>query len=268
MMKFLEEVQVYYNNYLKSAEQLYGKLPEFCYKTTFKIVGEDDDELQLASGADLIHNCIYVNPNTLDLEWAIYHEMEHIRNATNIGHTYETGLYVKPDYNNEDYVGKCINEALTDISVEKLLQRNVNTVGYYESIAVVRQLGAVLGLSDNDLLEYYNVDGRGALEYNVNKLSGNKEFFSELDTMIDLLHKYHIQDMDKEFIEFGKIVESPLGMYESSNTKFYREIVQRKLLDLLKWGVKNGYITQDEYESRLYEFNNLCPYKNKQTQSE
>lgn len=268
MDNILDDAKKFYKSYLTKAEETYGKLPEYCYKTQFKLVDDKDELMANVSGADLIENCIYVNPNVSDLEWLIYHEMEHIRNATNLGKTQETGFYVKPDYEKDDYVGECINEALTEISVEHLLGRSQKLVGYYEAIAVTRQLSACLGLSEEELLEYYDVDGRERLSYVLNNMVGSDTYFEELDDMLEHLHQYHMDDMNKEFYEFGAITKSPLGIYESDNTKFYRSIVQRKLVDGMKWAVKNGNISEEEYNKRLEKFNEISPYIQNQNQSE
>ena len=73
------EIKNHYKKYIALAEQRYGKLPKHCYETEFK--REMNPDSFNASGADCKKNVCYIKPEAPDLEWVVFHEMEHIRTA-------------------------------------------------------------------------------------------------------------------------------------------------------------------------------------------
>ena len=270
--KILSDAKKYYQEYIARAEEYYEEVPEHCFHSQIKLVDESDEELANSSGADLIENCIYVNPNTSDLEWLIYHEMEHVRCALNIGKTHSTGLYIVDKNENGETVtsGESINEGVVELAVEELLGRKQELVGYYESTAIVSQIGAALGMNDKEFIDNCNdEDGREYIKYTINGHIGDErnKFFDELACIIDALHYYHMLDMEKEYEEFGEITVKPLGKYESDQTKKYRKLVQERIKEIPLFAKRCGNISEDEYNRRIEKINVLSPYTQNQSET-
>lgn len=259
-----KQIQEIYNNYLTRAKEVYGELPKHCYETKIVIGSNPDDHH--ASGASCIENKIYLNPESTNVEWVIFHEMEHIRLARNIGKDHTTGFYDLYEYKTDDGIkhgnGEAINEALTDISVEYLLgKEDTSLVAYYETIQLVKQLFALLGVNKEDIIKYCQPSGKDKFIADLKELTGYDLFIS-IDIQLSNVHDLHILDLDKEYNEFGAIKCKPLGLYCSNETLEARLKFQRLLETIISFMVKKLSISRQEITNRLKKMNELSPYKN------
>ena len=256
--------------YLQSAEKEYGKLPQHCYETKIEFFTNEENKNE-SHHADTFRNVLKINKNHIkEIEWVIFHEMEHIRTAKEIGKSALGGVRVIPYPDNSGNVQfDSANEALTDISVEKLLGRKDTKVGYYETIQLTRQIGALLGFeNDSQLLAYYRIGGYEDLKSLVEKTFNDENSFLLMQIYLDKLHEFHIKDIAEEFNKFGKIKNKPLGSITSENTYRFRKTVHDYIFALLNKLKETNQISNKEYEKRLTNMEELSPYKNNELNTE
>lgn len=263
-MEIEQQCREILKRYLVLAEKEYGKLPQHCYETKIEFFSLKENPSE-SHYADTIRNVLMINKNYLkDIEWTIFHEMEHIRTAKEIGKSTLGGVRVYPyPHNSKEIQFDSVNEALTDMSVEKLLGRKDTSVGYFETIQLTRQMGALIGFeNDSQLLDYYRLGGYDDLKlYFENEFNDNNSFL-RLQIILDTLHEYHIKDIAYEFDKFGEIKNKPLGSIVGENTKKYRRLYHDYILILLLKLKDTNKITEQEFTKRLKALKNLSPYKN------
>ena len=249
--------------YLSTAEKFFGKLPEHCYDV--EIVLGANPTNNSSSGADCVYNIIYIHPDMIsknkDLEWTIFHEMEHIRLARKPGNDYCTGFYVRYEYG----TGEALNEGITEIAVGNMLKRkSFNLYGYYETTQLVRQILALLGKDDNDVMGYCQISGKEKFIKDFKELTG-KDVFAILDSGLQNVHDWHGMDLEKEFIEFGEIKVKPLGKYCSNETIKARETFHDIILSsVIKFASQKGSISKEELQERVDKMEKLTPYKSRE----
>ena len=250
--------------YLELAEKEYGPLPQHCYETKIEFFSNKDNPNE-SHHADTFRNVLLINKNhAKEIEWIIFHEMEHIRTAQEIGKSALGGVRVIPYPDNSGNVQlDSANETLTDMSVEKLLGRKDTRVGYYETIQLTRQIGALLGfVNDSQLLAYYRIGGYKDLKSLVEKTFNDENAFLYIQIYLDKLHEYHLKDIAEEFNEKGKIENKPLGSIVSDNTKQFRICFNNYIIALLNKLKESNQISNKEFEKRLKNIEELSPYKN------
>lgn len=255
--------------YLQLAEKNFGKLPKHCYETKIEFLSHEDNPNE-SHHADTFRNVLMINQNhTNDIEWTIFHEMEHIRTAKEIGKSAFGGVRVHRYPNSSEVQFDSANEALTDMSVERLLGRKDTKMGYYETIQLTRQIGALLGLeNDEQMLEYYRAGGYEDLKAFVEQLFDDADVFLYMQIYLDKLHKYHLIDIAEEFNKFGKIENKPLGSITSENTYRFRNLFHDYIFGLLNRLKESKKISNEEYEKRLNKMEDLSPYKNYKLKNE
>ncbi len=248
-------------NYLSIAEKFfYGELPLHLYNT--EIIYGSSPTNDFASGSDCVHNMIYIHPDIIskekDLEWTIFHEMEHLRLARDLGNDQSTGFYTKYEHG----TGEALNEGITEIAVENMLQRKlVGQYGYYETTQLVRQIFALLGKDDIDVMEYCTISGKDKFIEDFRELTG-LDVFPILDNGLQNVHDWHLNDILKEYEEFGE-VKTPLGKYCSDKTKSSRIMFHDKVLStIIQLAGNKGNISQEELHERVDRMEKLSPYKN------
>lgn len=254
----MEKIKEIYNSYLILAKEKYGTLPQQLYKTTILLEVAPNDAS--SSAAYFKNNVCYINPKSVDIEWTIFHELEHIRLIHSqdslsgvLGFREDKGGYL---------AGVALNEALTNISVKDLLKRETKLVGYSETVILGKQIGTLLGYNDKEILAFYTKKGRQSIKKEFAKLTGKENSYESLEQVFDLLHIVHLQDLEYEFAEHEKILNSPLGSNPSSYTISLRKLFYHGLVNRLKQGVHNNSITKQEFAERLEKINELSPYKN------
>lgn len=248
----------YLEDYFVRVEKIYGEVPKHCYETQV-ILGKNPEDAY-ASGADLQHNIIYLNPDDPDLEWTLYHEMEHIRTAHSINKTMASGVYLETVDNEKGAIGIALTEAMTEISVETLLNRNQEKIGYYEIIQLTRQIAILMNLDDLGLLNYYNKNGIVDLTILCAKLTGDSTIFLSLVICLDELEESHDDDLDYEFSTYGKI-KNKLGSFPSEKTKDLRfkfNLLKNKLFDKIKESKCYNKATLREISNK---YKSLSPYE-------
>lgn len=256
-----------YQNYLTKAKEVYGELPKHCYETEFVIGANPTNEL--SSGADMINNKIYIHPDIInknkDLEWTIFHEMEHIRLNRHLENSQENGFFYVYKYG----TGVALNEGITEISVINLLNRHkLNSYGYYETIQLTRQIFALLGLDDKGIIKYCTLNGREKFINDFKELTG-RDVFVILDTGLQSVHDNHVDDINKEYLEFGEIKVKPLGMYCSEITQASRITFRNMVLEnIINFIDENGKISKEELNKRVQKLEELSPYKNGELKSQ
>lgn len=267
MDKELEnKIKEFHQGYLIRAKEVYGELPQRCFETKFVIGTNPTDKL--SSGADSEENIIYIHPDIIDktknkdLEWTIYHEMEHIRLYRNLKedrYRNASGFHIAYEYGSAE----ALNEGLTEISVGQLLGRKQkNSYGYYETTQLVRQIFSLLGLEDKQIITYCALDGRERFIEDFKILAGG-DVFAILDIGLQSVHDNHIADINKEYIEFGEIKVKPLGMYCSESTQKSRITFRNLVLgNIIKFIAKNGKISKEELNKRVQKLEELSPYQN------
>ena len=259
----------FYSKYIVLAEKRYGKLPEHCYHTTFKHGVCPETGI---SGANCVYNVCYINPKSIDPEASVFHEMEHIRTAHM---PYDNPVLVgivEYSFEKNEYLGEALNEALTEISVEILLGRKSKPYAHFETTVLAKQIGAVLGFTNDQLLKFYTKGGRinfiqafaNLVCEQIRESSSGFRFgvigsFEELELIHGSLHRAHLDDMNKEHEKYGKITE-PLGICPSEQTTELRKLFQGGLMNRLKQGLENRVISQDEFDKRTQRVSELSPY--------
>lgn len=257
-MTIEEKGELILKKYLRLAKERFGIIPKHCYET--KIVYIDIEREN--SHADLINNIIVINKlYDVDLEWVIFHEMEHIRTANNIYKNMQTG--VRGDGLSTEL--NSINEALTEISVAHLLKRNnfdKFQIGYLEIIFLTRQLGALIGLTDDiQMLKFYKPNGYGELKnYSIKNLGCVNDFYY-LKQTLENLHSRHLEDLHRECCKKGGVDNQPLGKYPSLITRILRRNYQRYIIKVLKTLKLNNKISNEEYLIRLSLIKKYNPYQ-------
>ena len=249
-----EKIKNIYDNYLKKAKEVYGELPSHCFST--KLTFEECPDNPYASGADCEKNIIYINPSDKDIEWTIFHEMEHIRTAHSIGESQLTGFR-----SSLGVLGDGFNEALTEISVRQLLGRDQDKIGYYEVIILAKQFGAILGLDEKNLVKFYSKNGRDELSKLLKQQTG-EDCLENIIQAMDNVQELHRLDLDKEFKENGKILQKPLGMTFSKSTQQARIHYKQILDNAFSKIIRKGDVSHDELVERYKQFIELSPYKN------
>lgn len=249
------KIKQYFKQYLQRIKKIYGEIPQHCHETQV-ILGENPEN-HYASGADLEHNIIYLNPGDPDVEWTLYHEMEHIRTAHSINKTNYTGAYMDMG----EIVGKALTEAMTEISVENLLNRKQDKIGYFEIIQLTRQIATLLNMDDLELLKYYHKNGITELWQVCKNLNIRPKLLVDIIICLDNLNDSHIEDLDYEFSTYGKIENKPLGSFPSDKTKDLRfkfNSLKNELFDKIK--ENNCYNNATLYEVS-HKFKSLSPYE-------
>lgn len=257
-MTIEEKSELILKRYLELAKEKFGVLPKHCYET--KIVYIDLEREN--SHADLINNSIVINKlSHIDLEWVIFHEMEHIRTANNIYNNMQTGVRgegLSTELNS-------INEALTELSVAQLLKRNTYDkfqIGYLEIIFLTRQFCALIGLTDDiQMLKFYKSNGYSELKKYSTKSLGCVNDFCYLKQILENLHSRHLEDLYRECSKKGGVDNLPLGKYPSLITRILRRNYQRDIVKLLKTLKFNNKISNEEYIKRLNVIKKYNPYK-------
>ncbi len=257
-MTIEEKGKLILKKYLRLAKKKFGFLPLHCYETKIEYINLKREN----SHADLINNSIVINKlNDFDLEWVIFHEMEHIRTANNIYKNMQTGVRgegLSTELNS-------INEALTELSVAQLLKRNNYDkfqIGYLEITFLTRQFGALIGLTDDSqLLKFYKPNGYNELKkYSIRELDCENDF-CYLKQILENLHLRHLEDLYRECSKKGGVDNQPLGKYPSLITKILRRNYQQSLVKLLKELKLNNKISKEEYLTRLSIIKKYNPYK-------
>ncbi len=261
----LEELQTIKNQYLAKAEKAYGKLPEQCFDVEIEFWDDIPENENKPHCADCAKNTIFVNKHFLDnIEWTIFHEMEHIRTAVApYVSDYKTGLVCNFNQYNHERICDALNEGLTEISVEKLLNKQSNkTVGYFETTQLTRQFGVIMGLkSDDELLNFYQPDGFDNLKSKfVERFGLEGYYFDSLIGNLDYLHKLHTSDLEKEFEKHGEIKSKPLGSEPCKNTITMREVVQQSFEIYLQLAKVKGLLSDKQCLSAQEKMQELSPY--------
>lgn len=248
----------YLLEYYKMAKNLYGDLPEHCFQTNISF-GEVVNGL--ASTAICSENKVIINKQDPDFFWTFCHEMEHIRTAQSINKDNSTGLTSNERIEGTNFfAGTAMNEALTEISVETMLNRKQDKIGYFESIQLVRQLGAALGKGDKELLRYYHKEGQKDLQEEISLLTGDKELFENLRNTLDNLQLYHIEDIFYERKKNNGYICKPLGKFPSTETRYFRKQYENYVYSILDKLRDNNQISAKEYNERKIAMNKLSPY--------
>ena len=250
--------------YLEASKEEYGYIPKHCYETKIEFI---DPARRIKSHADLMSNKIIINKfNDGDLEWEIFHEMEHIRTANNIYNNMQTGIRgegLTTELNS-------VNEALTELAVSQLLKRKKQDVydfAYLETVYLTRQLGALISLTDDRLLlKFYKTNGYNEFkQYIINALKDENAFYT-IQHLLENLHKKHLDDLYKEYDKKGFVENIPLGKSSSLLTKLLRRSYQRFLQQQLKTLKTKQIISNEEYIKRLSLVKKYNPYKTKNFQ--
>lgn len=257
---FNENIKLIHENYLKRVKEVYGDVPDYLTKTKFVFGCSPTNEF--ASGADPRNNTIYINPETQNLEWDIFHESEHLRTAHKMyggEHDVYCGTRINVVLHNDEIDSNATNEAMTEISVHKLLQAKKGlAVGYVETEQYLKQLMAVIGNNEQDLLKFYTNDERSF--YNlfdkVSLLLG-KDITDLYFYILEKHYENHISDIAIEWNKNHYIDNKPLGSKPNPATVNYRDIM-KQIFDLMFKRIKET-ISEEEFENRIKLFNSLAP---------
>lgn len=260
MEKRLQEIK---ENYLQKAKEFFGEVPKHCHSTRIVIASSPTDKF--SSGADCKNNIIYLHPDVIsknkDIEWVIFHEMEHIRLARDFGNDQCTGFYLDYEYG----TGEALNEGVTDIATTFLLSRKqFGSCAYDETIALTRQIFALLGKDDREITKYCTLSGRRKFIDDFEEIAG-VDVFPLLETSLQNVHDSHIQDILKEYEKYGKILSKPLGKFHSEKTQRARETFKNLVLPtVVKFIKKKGMVSCEELNDRMKKMEELSPYKTKE----
>ncbi len=258
-MNIEEKSKQLLKKYLKVAEDEFGNLPEHCYATSIEFVSDPKQPHY----ADFLNNKIVINENYVDdLEWIIFHEMEHIRTASNIYNNMQTGLRGEGLAIELD----SINEAMTELSVAKMIKRNKKDIydtSYIEIIFLTRQLGVLLGLlNDEQILKFYKANGYREFKYFIVNMLNNEGVFYHIQNVLECLHENHLKDLKREYNKNVIVKFHPLGKEPSLITILLRRHYQKYIHKLLKLLKSRHIINDKEYRKRLTLINKYNPYKN------
>ena len=162
-------------------------------------------------------------------------------------------------------MGNTLDEALTEISVEILLGREPEAFTYFEITVLAKQMGAVLGLTNKQLLKFYKKGGRKDLikafaVLTDEQAATDETRFESLEKFYDFLHTAHIEDLDKELEKYGEITKKPLGAFPSERTMTLRKYIQDDLSGILLQGYENGAISENTCQRRMLKVKKLSPY--------
>lgn len=258
-----KQVENLVNLYIKQAEKQFGKLPEQCYDVEIELVKSNSANAK-AHYANFASNTIFINPELVeDVEWAVFHEMEHVRTAVYpYVSAYQTGLVVNFKHDDNREICSALNEGLTEISVERLLKRVNKTKASVELCNLTRQFGVLLGLMDDDaLLKVYKTDGYDELKSTFDTLMGIKSFnaFDSMQTALDSLNNSLVADLK---LETANTLGGESNSAEfSKQTKHLKYFVQNEILLFLSLQKEKHKISDAEFTSRLKTMRKLATSK-------
>lgn len=258
-----KQVENLVNLYIKLAEKQFGKLPEQCYDVEIELVKSNSVNAK-AHYANFASNTLFINPELVeDVEWAVFHEMEHIRTAVYpYVSAYQTGLVVNFKHDNNKEICSALNEGLTEISVERLLKRKNENPASVELCNLTRQFGVLLGLmDDNALLKIYKTDGYDELKSTFDSIMDIKSFnaFDGMQTALDSLNKSLVADLKLETA--NTLGDEPSATEFSKQTKRLKRFVQNEYLLLLSLQKEKHKISDAEFTSRLKAMRKLASPK-------
>ena len=243
------------NKYIMRVKEVYRECP--CHISNTNIKECLDINNMYGSDADCIKNEIRICLNDEDKEWAVFHELEHIRTAKNIYGSMVCGVMEECELDVGGFLGTALNEAITDFSVRKLLKRDTNKISYAETKLFVKKICVMLNISENDLINAYNTKNPTIIQSYFKKLNLNIKEYYDLLANLDLFHKYHIDDIINSVKNQNTNYVKKLKIINSTETIKYRRFLKLKINNILKSALKNKLISDSEFILRLNLINQL-----------